>query len=114
MMMGTTINRVQTLYKILAELSEYGLIEWQRGSNRYEAAKYKIIKLTKTARVNVPLAARVNAIIPATLYETLSATLPANLTQTIYIQLIEKLNKCLINNIKTIKENQYLIQIRKI
>ena len=113
MMIGTTITRIQTVYKILADLESWKLIEWQRGTNKFQAAKYKLLTLNKTARVNVPLPARVNATLPATLYELLSNTLPEMLPQTIYKQLTDKLYKSLSGNIELIKSANYLFQIRK-
>lgn len=113
LMIGTTITRVQTVYKILADLESWKLIEWQRGTNKYQAAKYKLLTLTKSARLNVPLSARVNATLPASLYALLSDTLPETLPQIIYKQLMDKLYKSLNDNIELIKTANYLIQIRK-
>jgi hypothetical protein len=113
MMIGTKINRIQTLYQIIQDLHNYKLIEWQKGINKFQAAKYKIIKLNKTETLNVPQAERVNATLSANLYTLLTETLPANVPQIIYRQFNEKLYKAINDNLETIKANAYLIQIKK-
>lgn len=113
LMTGSIIHSSGTLYRTIHELQDMGLIEYQSGFNKYTSAKFKIIPLSKTTPLNVPLSTSVKGTLSQPLYVLLTDTLPTLLPDPIYRQVTEKLIKSLSSNIETFKNFNFIIQIRK-
>jgi hypothetical protein len=113
MIQGTSITRVKTIYKLTEELRQYGLIDYIKGINIYSARKFKINKLDKNATLTAPLSTKVNDNLTGPLLVLLSDTLPDYLELIKYNEFKIKLHKAIIDNMKKLKESEYLIQIRK-
>jgi len=92
-MTGSAIGSRNTYYKCLADLKEWGLIDYQKGINDYRAPLIKLLML-KNEQVQVPLSEQAPVLLPEHLPMPLCEHLP------------EHIYKLITDNLKQITNNE--------
>lgn len=92
-MLGACINSNKTYYKVLNELQDIELIEYQKGINLHKAPRIKIIPLNQDLEEKIPIPEDSTSVIITQLTTLLSTLLSTQLTTQLTTQLCTHLRE---------------------